>query len=85
MLEIKGPTKVLMKIMGVDYDVRKPTIGEVEENAEQAKINDGDPSATVKQVISFIGKLGIPENVLRSLELDQLNEIMEYLNGSKKK
>jgi len=85
MLIIKEPTKVLINILGKEYSVRKPTIGEVEENAEMAKGSDKDPSTTIKNVVAFVAKLGIPEDVLRNLETEQLTEIMEYLNGSKKK
>lgn len=85
MLEIKGPTKVLIKIAGVDYHVRKPTVGEVEANAEAAKDTEKDASLMMKNLINFLDKLGIPADVSRSLEIEQLTEIMEYLNGSKKK
>lgn len=85
MLVLKEPTKVLISILGKEYSVRKPTIGEVEDNAEAAKGSENDPSATIKQVISFVSKLGIPVEVLRNLETEQLTEIMEYLNGTKKK
>jgi hypothetical protein len=82
MLEIKKSDLLKVKIYEKEYEIKKPTVRQVQ--CLQEALKDEDQSRSMKALCSFFVELGLPEDVVLDLELDALTKLGEYVNGSKK-
>jgi hypothetical protein len=72
------------EIAGKDYTVRKPSALESEDFNEGLEALKGKkPKERAHHMIKFISKLGIPEDVVRTLCYEDLNEIAGDLGPKK--
>lgn len=69
-------------IYDVEYDVKKPTVRQVQ--ALQEDLKDEDQVKSMKALCLFFSQLGLPEDVILDLDLESLTRLGEYVNGSKK-
>lgn len=84
MFEIQERKKVKIKIYGKEYEILKPTVGEVRTLQKELRGIKGDEDKTFDYMIEWISKLGLPKEALENLELEQFNDLVTYLSGSKK-
>lgn len=84
MIEINEKSKVKVKIYGREYDVEAPTVKQVIEINKAMKGHKDDDIAVTDLMIDFVSKLGIPKEMLESLEIHHFNKLVEGLVGSKK-
>jgi hypothetical protein len=82
MLEIKKHSKLKVKIFDTEYEVNKPTIRQVEKF--QIELKDSEKSGSIKPMVDYFSELGLPSSVVYEIDLDGLQALAEYLNGSKK-
>lgn len=79
MLELKS--KVLrLKVNGKECDITYPKVGDViglNEKLEEKKDN-------MNLLISFLKKLGMPENIVMDLEVEHIETIIKELTSGKK-
>jgi hypothetical protein len=85
MQELKFSTTPTLKVIvdGVDYMVRKPSVGLVKE-MEREQREKGD-AAGYDAVLNAIEKCGLPRVMAESLPIEALNELIEALIPTKKK
>ena len=77
-------SKVRVRLYGKEYDLTKPTIGEVDSLQEQIDDAKGDESKQYKLMKVWMGNRGLSEDVINSLEVDHFIELCEFLTGKKK-
>lgn len=83
MFEIVERTKLKVKIYGKEYDVKKPTVGDLE--GLQVGMDDLKDGEKLHRVKGFVVSMGIPEDTIQDLEMDQFLSLIEFLSQSKKK
>jgi hypothetical protein len=82
-LVIPDKKKAKITIYGVSYDVMKPTVSLMEQfTYGMDSVDDKEKFKRSKELVS---KLGIPMDVLDSLEIDHFTMIMEFLTSQVKK
>lgn len=78
MLEFKKSV-LQVKIEGVEYSIKFPTIKAVKSLQEQSK-----EGKELESTLSFLSALGLPVEVAEELEPAHLQAIVEALSGAKK-
>lgn len=78
MLEFKR-SEIIARIYGEDYKLTKPQLHEVEEIAKSKKGSD------IEKLTTFLVQRGLPVDVVKTMEMDHILELIDYLSGSKKK
>lgn len=84
MLELVRAT-VQVKLDGKEFSLRKPAYYEGAEYRASIKKFDGDDMAQAELLVSFLSKLGMPEDSAKSLESEHLEQILEFVLTAKKK
>lgn len=84
MFEISEQPKEKIKIYGVEYSVSRPSVAQVRLITEFSKGTDSNSVEAVDALIEFVSGLGIPKDVIESLEIKHLTALMEHLVGAKK-
>jgi hypothetical protein len=82
MLEIKTKNTLKVSIDGTVYEIRKPSIKEVQELTEALK--KAGETGTVDVVLDHYESLGLPKNISVEMTLETLTLLGEHLNGAKK-
>lgn len=83
MFEISEIQKEKVKILGREYDVERPSVGHV--MTFQKKMKETDDSVdSFEYMCKWISDLGIDEETLKKLKINQLTQLVEYLSDSKK-
>jgi len=81
MLEIKSKKTAIVKIFDVEYELKKPSVRQIEEY--QAAIKN-DEMGSVAILSKFFVDLGLPEEIVKELDIESLTELSVYINGGKK-
>ena len=79
-LDIKEPSKKIIRIYGTDYEVKKLTWGMARKYKE-----DGAGKESEEWLHEMLVNLGIPSDVLMDLEPNNIEAIVNALMPSKKK
>lgn len=82
---VQSAPKVIVVVDGVDYPLRKSTIGDAIEFEEQIELAKENKKSVTKTVIAFVVKMGLPEKVTMGMAVSELEQIVEALHPSKKK
>lgn len=77
-LELKRPEKVNVKLDGVVYPMSKLTMGAA--LAVEKRLKDEGAEA----LVSILVERGMPEEVVRGLEVELVEQVIEVLKPSKK-
>lgn len=91
--EIKQKTLVKVKIYGEEFELKKPTVGQIEEleSADLDKKKSDKGSVVYNKITKLLDTLGLPESFSKEMEIEHLNQLLGYLttqfnsNDSKKK
>ena len=75
--------KLVFKLDGKEYSCSYPSVRQLDEYTEASSA--AKPGEELKVLISFLGKLGLNEDLCWSLERDHLEKIVEEVAGTKKK
>ena len=76
--------KLPVSIDGTIYELRAPTYGDsVEYENELKKAESTEQRAEV--LFSYLTKLGLPADVAKTLEIDHITEIIQYVSAEKKR
>lgn len=82
--EIKKSIKVGIKIYDTEYEVVKPTVGEIRAMDKEVKaLPDSDEDGKFDLMLEFIANRGVPREVCEKLEADHFTQLVEYLTGKK--
>lgn len=81
MLEIKALATLKLKLMGVEYELRKPTKRQASALAEKIKGGGGNELNVIGE---FLVEAGLPAEVVEDLQLEHLELIVTHLTGAKK-
>ena len=84
-IEITPKTPLVFVINGTDYPVKRPTLGaalDMEENVAAAKAAG---KSGARELVSYLVSCGLPDAVVRALEVDDMELIVGALTGPKKK
>lgn len=79
--EVKPKKPNVVKIKGQSYQVRRPTIGEIETTDEAIRTSKGDSLKIMKK---HMIELGLTEDAVKSLDLEDFMELFQFLSGAKK-
>ncbi len=82
-LELKPKAKLTLNVGGVDYALTRPTVGaaiELEEAIEKA----GEKKGGIRIIRDFIVTCGLPENIVKGLDAEDLKAVSEFLMPTKK-
>lgn len=72
-----------VNIYGTWYDIRQPTVKEAREISKQVKDKPEDDA--LGDMVSYVATLGVPKDVLESMETKHFLKLVTYLaEGSKK-
>lgn len=82
MFEIKERPKLKVSIFGVEYETARPTLGEVEAFQDKSASTPADKQLPL--MVEFLGKLGLPVDAVKQLDVDQFMELVAFVSGSKK-
>ncbi len=82
MFEIKERPKQKVVIFGTEYEVARPTLGEVEEFQEKSASTPAEKQLPL--MVDFLSKLGLPAEPVKKLDVDQFMELVAFVSGSKK-
>jgi hypothetical protein len=85
-LEIKPKAEAprVIAIGGVDYPVSKPKLGQVAEMEEKLEAAKDDKKGVVRIMMGFVAQCGLPLEVVKELDGDELAEVIGFLTPSKK-
>lgn len=83
MLEIQR-TSIDVKIDGITYKLRMPSFLESSKYRKDLELMDSAEKQT-DLLMSYLDSLGIPKNVVGSLDPDSIDPILEFVRGGKKK
>ncbi len=81
MIEIKEADLVPCKILGQDFELKKPDLGQVDRLEGLIKEN---PDSSVKYVIHYLVELGLTKEVAERLNTDQAEYLVKEISGKKK-
>ena len=80
-MDLEFKRKLLrLKLDDQTYELKFPTVRQVDEFSNKAKGKEDDLSPT----LSFLENLGLPEKVSLGMEPDMLKTVIETLSGQKK-
>ena len=82
MFEIKKKEPLKLKIYDVEYQVKRPSLGAFESLQTQMKENAGE---SIKLTRDFLVSLGLPQEILLDLEVEDFNLLTEFVVSSSKK
>jgi len=83
-VQINPSQKIVVVFGEVEYTMTKPKLGvalDLEEKLESAKKSG---KGATRLVMEYIAKCGLPEDVIKDLDSDQLEAVMGALTPSKK-
>ncbi len=78
--ELAPKAKFVLKYQGKTYALRRPTIGEVELLDERQKAG----ASKLSDLVDYLSGLGLPPEVSRDFDSEQLFEVIEKLSSKKK-
>lgn len=81
--EVKQKTKITVGIYGSEYQLRKPTVSEVELISQF--VADKDSKDQHKYIVELMEKLGLPKQVSMDMEIDQFSDLVTFLMSKLKK
>lgn len=76
-------SKVSVEIYGEKLELRKPTFGESVELSKKIKENGGEENST-EIIMQFLESLGLPKQLLQSMEAEHVVTLLEHISGKKK-
>lgn len=80
--EIKQKTKVKVKIYGQDFELHKPTVGQVE-SLQKLNMNESSDQAKVfEKICDFLNVLGLPKEFSQDMEIEHLTQLVNFLSGA---
>lgn len=84
MLDLNLEKKTVYKvgIYGKEYDLRKPTVKEAEQMRKAVKAAGDEPQLEIFS--KFLAHLGLPQDVVESMEMDHFVKLTEFLLAGKK-
>ena len=83
-LELKRLPGLNVKLDGKTYSLRRPNLGE-RLKLERTLKEKGEGSESLLAIMEFLFSIGLPKDVLTTLEPEMIEEILLALNPSKKK
>jgi hypothetical protein len=81
LLSIEKKEKTVIKIYGVEYEVKRLTWGAARKYREIKDANSNEDDVLLKMLVAC----GLPEEVLLELAPEEIEQIVNVLMGSKKK
>jgi len=79
--EIKQKTKVSVKIYGKEFELTKPTVGQVEELQKYSIVDESDQKSQFDSICGFLSVLGLPLEFSKEMEIGHLTDLVTYLSG----
>lgn len=74
-------TKLKVRIYGQEVDLTPPTFGQARD-LQKKMAENGD---SLELMVEYLKGLGLPEEVLMSMEAQHVNKLVEHLNQPEKK
>lgn len=81
MFEIAERTKVKVKLYGKEAELLVPSVGALEKIQKSLK---DSPNGALEVFTEFLGKLGMPQDVMDELEINHIEQLITYLATVKK-
>ena len=84
-VELTPKTPIIFVINSVEYPIVRPTLGaalDVEEKVESAKT---EGKGGTKVIVDYLVACGLPLSVVRALDVEDLELVMNALTPAKKK
>ncbi|MCA9313678.1 hypothetical protein KDA08_05210 [Candidatus Saccharibacteria bacterium] len=81
MFEIKQKTKVDVKIYGQQFELKKPTVKQIELLQEHTSLDGKSESEQFRSVCEFLDILGLPKEFSKEMEIGHLLQLVTYVSG----
>jgi hypothetical protein len=78
---IQQKTKVKVSIYGKEFELQKPTVGQVEELQKYSNVEEQTEQQKFESVCGFLEVLGLPRSFSMDMEVDHLVQLIEFLSG----
>lgn len=79
--EIKQKTKVKVTIYGQVFELKKPTVAQVEELQGIADLEKKSAKEQFSIICDMLEVLGMPKDFTSDMEIDHLIDLIKYLSG----
>lgn len=83
-IEINPKQKIIVILEAQEYVLTKPTLGMQEDYEERLSVAKESGKGGIKVMIQFIAECGLPSEVVRKLDADELDAVMKALTPAKK-
>lgn len=80
--KLEKKNKELIEVYGIQFEISKPTIGQLAEFQNMSKSEGFDE---VKESLKFLESIGVPKAVLDQLVAEDYQALLEYIFTPKKK
>lgn len=84
MFELTEIPKIKVKIYGKEYDLKKPSVRQIQQVTSRLELIKGDGAKTTDEMISFVSGLGIGADILEEMPAEHFNLLVEHVCGVKK-
>jgi len=81
MFEIQQKTKVKVKVYGNEFEMAKPTVGQVEKLQSLSNTEGKSDGQKFEMICDFLAILGMPKEFTMQMEVDHLLKLISYLSG----
>jgi hypothetical protein len=76
-------TKINVKLYGKDYDLEAPKALEAAEFIDSVSGEKQTNTEMISKTHAFLVKMGLPKKVCEDLELEHLNQLIEFITKKK--
>lgn len=83
--ETKPRGQMAINIYGTDYMINKPSVGQIRKVQQASKTKDESGLTHLDIMNRFMIDLGLPEDVLNDMELEDWGDLVDFVTGTKKK
>lgn len=83
-LELKPSPQLVVSFEGQDHVMFRPKLGVVLEFENKMEAAQDTGTCGSKLVVDFVTRCGLPEDVVKRLDIEQLQEVVGALGASKK-
>jgi hypothetical protein len=84
MFEVKAKQKEKVKLFGVEYEYRRPVVGDAK-LLSKLQSKEIDDVQRIDLTIDFLCALGLPKDVIEQLDFEEYSALMTLVSAKEKK
>lgn len=79
----KPKAKMIVEVDGTTYELTKPTVAMKQDLSLKLNSKDAKAPNTTDCLVSFVASLGLPKEVIESMDEDNFIELVEFISKKK--